>query len=71
MKEISAENREKGTALANDICKNHRREGLYFDEILDQAVEIMRRNYLMFHTMAPEVAIEDLTEIHQQRKKHK
>lgn len=39
MKEISAENREKGTALANDICKNHRREGLYFDEILDQAVE--------------------------------
>ena len=27
--------------------------------------------YLMFHTMAPEVAIEDLKEIHQQRKKHK
>lgn len=47
MKEISAENREKGTALANDICKNHRREGLYFDDI------------------------EDLKEIHQQRKKHK
>lgn len=39
MKEISAENREKGTALANDICKNHRREGLFFDEILDQAAE--------------------------------
>ncbi len=39
MKEISAENREKGAALANDICKNHRREGLFFDEILDQAAE--------------------------------
>ena len=39
MKEISAENREKGTLLANDICKNHRREGLFFDEILNQAVE--------------------------------
>lgn len=29
-------------------------------------VETMKRNYLMFHTMAPEVAIEDLKEIHQQ-----
>ena len=35
------------------------------------SVETMRRNYLMFHTMAPEVAIEDLKEIHQQRKTHK
>lgn len=26
-------------------------------------VETMKRNYLMFHTMAPEVAIEDLKEI--------
>lgn len=34
------------------------------------SVDTMRRNYLMFHTMAPEVAIEDLKEIHQQRKKH-
>ena len=24
-------NREKGIRLANDICKNHRREGLYSD----------------------------------------
>ena len=29
-------------------------------------VETMMRNYLIFHTMAPEVAIEDLKEIHQQ-----
>ena len=37
MKEVSEANRVKGSALANDICKNYRREGLYFDEILDQA----------------------------------
>lgn len=30
-------------------------------------VETMKRNYLMFHTMAPEVAIEDLKEICRQR----
>lgn len=28
------------------------------------SVETMKRNYLMFHTMAPEVAIEDLKEIY-------
>lgn len=38
MKEVSAANREKGTSLANDICKNYRREGLFFDEILEQAI---------------------------------
>lgn len=32
-------------------------------------VGIMKRNYLMFHTMAPELAIEDLKEIHQQKRK--
>ena len=37
MKEVSEANRVKGTSLANDICKNYRREGLYFDEILEQA----------------------------------
>lgn len=26
----------KGSSLANDICRNYRREGLFFDEILDQ-----------------------------------
>ena len=30
-------------------------------------VETMKRNYLMFHTMAPEMAIEDLKEIYKQR----
>ncbi len=30
-------NRQKGIALANDICKNYRREGKFFDEILDEA----------------------------------
>ena len=40
LKEISEENRAKGSSLANDICKNYRREGLFFDEILDQAVKM-------------------------------
>lgn len=39
LKEISEENRVKGSSLANDICKNYRREGLFFDEILDQAAK--------------------------------
>lgn len=30
-------------------------------------VETMRRNYMMFHTMDPSLAIEDLKEIHNQR----
>lgn len=30
-------------------------------------VETMKRNYMMFHTMAPEMAIEDLKEIGRQR----
>ena len=38
MKEVSEANRVKGTSLANDICKNYRREGLYFDEILEKAI---------------------------------
>ena len=38
--------------------------------IYNQApVETMKRNYLMFHTMAPEVAIEDLREIYLQKNK--
>ena len=37
MKKVSEENRVKGSSLANDICRNYRREGLFFDEILDQA----------------------------------
>lgn len=30
-------------------------------------VETMKRNYMMFHTMAPELAIEDLKEIYKQK----
>ena len=30
-------NRQKGITLANNICKNYRREGKFFDEILDEA----------------------------------
>ena len=30
-------------------------------------VKTMRRNYLMFHTMAPEMAVDDLKEIYRQR----
>ena len=37
MKEISEQYREKSSSLARDICKNYRREGLFFDEILDKA----------------------------------
>jgi hypothetical protein len=37
MKEVAEENRARGISLANDICKNYRREGMYFDEILDEA----------------------------------
>lgn len=35
IREVAEENRAKGISLANHICKNYRREGLYFDEILD------------------------------------
>lgn len=31
------------------------------------SVETMKRNYMMFHTMAPEIAIEDLKEIYKQK----
>ena len=37
MKEVAEGNRAKGVSLANDICKNYRREGLFFDEILEKA----------------------------------
>ena len=37
MKEVAEANRAKGVSLANDICKNYRREGLFFDEILETA----------------------------------
>ncbi len=34
---VSEEKRIKGINIANDICKNYRREGRFFDEILDAA----------------------------------
>lgn len=37
--DVSEANRGKGIRLANDICKNYRRDGLFFDEILDRAGE--------------------------------
>lgn len=39
LQDISEENRTKGISMANDICRNYRREGLFFDEIMDQAKE--------------------------------
>ena len=37
LQDESENNRQKGIALANNICKNFRREGNFFDEILDEA----------------------------------
>ncbi len=34
---VGEENRIKGVNMANEICKNYRREGRFFDEILDSA----------------------------------
>lgn len=38
IKDVAEENRARGVSLANDICKNYRREGKFFDEILDEAM---------------------------------
>lgn len=35
LKEAAESNRTKGISLANEICKNYRREGVFFDEMLD------------------------------------
>ena len=37
IKDVAEENRAKGVSIANDICKNYRRDGLFFDELLDRA----------------------------------
>ena len=39
LQEVSEQNRSKGVSLANEICKIHRREGRYFDEIMNKAGE--------------------------------
>ena len=43
LKKISEANRQKGIDLANSICKAHRREGKYFDEILSEAIKGEKR----------------------------
>ena len=37
VQEVAEQNRTKGVSLANKICKDYRREGMYFDEILERA----------------------------------
>lgn len=39
LKKISEVNRTKGIALADDICRKYRREGLFFDEIIKAGEE--------------------------------
>ena len=39
LRKVSEGNRQKGIELANKICKSHRREGKFFDEILDDALK--------------------------------
>lgn len=39
LRKVSENNRQKGIELANEICKVHRREGKFFDEILDDALK--------------------------------
>lgn len=40
LKMKSDENREMGVSLAEEICRKYRREGHYFDEILEQSREV-------------------------------
>lgn len=39
LREMSEANRAEGINLANEICRDYRREGLFFDEILNKAAE--------------------------------
>lgn len=39
LKDAAESNRAKGISLANEICKEYRREGLFFDELLEEAVK--------------------------------
>jgi transcriptional regulator with XRE-family HTH domain len=39
LRDLIEANRVKGVNLANDICRDYRREGLFFDEILKSAAE--------------------------------
>ena len=37
IRDVAEENRVRGVSLANKICRDYRREGLFFDEILEKA----------------------------------
>ena len=37
LRDLSESNRVKGVNLANAVCRNYRREGLFFDEILSKS----------------------------------
>ena len=37
IQKVAESNRAKSVSLANDICRNYRRKGLFFDEILEKA----------------------------------
>ncbi len=39
LQKVGEKNRQKGIELANEICKSHRREGKFFDEILEEALK--------------------------------
>lgn len=39
LRKVSETNRHKGIDFANEICKSYRREGKYFDEILEEALK--------------------------------
>ena len=41
IKDAAAQNRAKGVSMANEICKNYRREGSFFDELIDRAKDGM------------------------------
>ena len=40
LRDVSEANRVKGIKMANDICRNYRREGVFFDEIMDGSKEV-------------------------------
>ncbi len=37
IRDVSEKKRVKGVLAANEICRNHRRDGLFFDELLERA----------------------------------
>jgi transcriptional regulator with XRE-family HTH domain len=42
LQDVSEANRVRGVSIANAICKDYRREGVFFDELLEQAKEANR-----------------------------